>query len=204
MSESSDEELKRLLKELDTLDELPEDVGARMDETIDRLAASEKFKKSSRFASTSWALAAGFTLVFGLGIVLNLDSSSVNQVPSANTSQNPIQNEDDVLTSTDNYPKMTSEPADQYSSNIDYSKGIQVSDLGFKPSANYGSLSKLSSELQSCLISLGLNESVSLVDKARYGNKEVTAIWSAITGKTWQVNIIDAKCEGIAEVLVNE
>lgn len=204
MSEISDEELKKLFKELKALDEVPEDVGARIDETIDRLLASEKLKKSSRFASTSWALAAGFTLVFGLGIVLNLDSSPVKQVPSANTSETPIQNEDDVLTSTENYPKLTSEPADQYSSNIDYSKSIKVSDLPFKPSTNYGNLSKLSAELQSCLISLGLSESVSLIDEAKYGNQRVTAIWSAISGKTWQVNIIDAKCEGIAEVLVND
>lgn len=204
MSEISDEELKRLLKELEALDELPEDVAARMDATIDRLAASEKRKKSSRFTSASWALAAGFTLVFGLGIVLNLESSPINQIPSTNTSQKPIQNEDDVLTSTEDAPRMTSEPVAQYASNFDYSKGIQLSDLPFKPSTNYGSLSKLSTELQSCLTSLGLNESVSLVDEARYGDKEATAIWSAISGKTWQVNIIDATCEGIAEVLVND
>ena len=73
MSDISDDELKRLLKELDKLDEVPTDVAARMDATIDRLAAAEKSKKSSRFTSVSWALAAGFTLVFGLGVVLNME-----------------------------------------------------------------------------------------------------------------------------------
>lgn len=204
MSEISDEKLKKLFRELEALDEVPQDVAARLDATVQKLAAAEKSKKSSRLTSASWALAAGFTLVFGLGIVLNLDSSPVNQVPTANTSQTPIQNEEDVLTSTENFPKVTSKPANQYSSNIDYSKAINVSDLPFKPSTNYGSLSKLSAELQSCLTSLGLNESVSLVDEARYGNEEVTAIWSAISGKTWQVNIVDATCEGIAEILVND
>ena len=204
MSEISEEELKRLLKELDGLDAMPEDVAARMDATIEKLATAEKQAKSSRFTTASWALAAGFTLVFGLGIVLNLDSSPINRVPSANTSETPSENGDDVLTSTENLPRVTSEPALQYSSSIDYSKAIKVSDLPFKPSTNYGSLAKLSIELQSCLTALGLNESVSFVDEAKYDNQKVTAIWSAISGTSWQVNIIDAKCEGVAEVLVND
>ena len=86
MSEISDEELKKLFKELKALDEVPQDVAARMNATIDRLSAAEKKKKSSRLATTSWALAASVTLVFGLGVVLNLDSSPINQSPSTSSS----------------------------------------------------------------------------------------------------------------------
>ena len=46
MSEISDEELKKLFKELKALDEVPQDVAARMNATIDRLSAAEKKKKS--------------------------------------------------------------------------------------------------------------------------------------------------------------
>jgi hypothetical protein len=203
MSKISDEELKRLLLELEELEELPEGLAARMDETIDRLAAAEKNKRNSRLSSTSWALAAGFTLVFGLGVVLNLESSPLSQGPSTNSSQTPQQTENDVLTSTESAPKMTSKPVMQYSSIIDYSKDIKEDDLPFEPSNNFGALSELPSKIQSCLISLGLNDSVSLVDRANYGDQKITAVWSAISQNSWQVYIIDSRCEGITEVLVN-
>ena len=45
MSEISDEELKKLFKELKALDEVPQDVAARMNATIDRLSAAEKKEK---------------------------------------------------------------------------------------------------------------------------------------------------------------
>ena len=203
MSKISDEELKRLLLELEELEELPEGLAARMDETIDRLAAAEKNKRNSRLSSTSWALAAGFTLVFGLGVVLNLESSPLSQGPSTNSSQTPQQTENDVLTSTESAPTMTSKPVMQYSSIIDYSKDIKEDDLPFEPSNNFGALSELPSKIQSCLISLGLNDSVSLVDRANYGDQKITAVWSAISQNSWQVYIIDSRCEGITEVLVN-
>ena len=203
MSKISDEELKRLLLELEELEELPEGLAARMDETIDRLAAAEKNKRNSRLSSTSWALAAGFTLVFGLGVVLNLESSPLSQGPSTNSSQTPQQTENDVLTSTESAPTMTSKPVMQYSSIIDYSKDIKEDDLPFEPSNNFGALSELPSKIQSCLVSLGLNDSVSLVDRANYGDQKITAVWSAISQNSWQVYIIDSRCEGITEVLVN-
>jgi hypothetical protein len=204
MSEISDEELKKLFKELKALDEVPPDVATRMDATIDRLSAAEKKKKSSRLATTSWALAASVTLVFGLGVVLNLDSSPVNQSPSTSSSESPQKSDEDVLTSTEDEPVVTSEPVAQYASNIDYSATISLADLPFNTTVNYGSLAKLPSELLSCLTSLGFEDSVSFIDVARYGDKEVMAVWSAVTGKSWQISIIDSDCEGIDKVFVNE
>jgi len=204
MSEISDEELKKLFKELEALDEVPRDVATRMDATIDQLAAAEKKKKSSRLATTSWALAASVTLVFGLGVVLNLDSSPINQSPSTSSSESPQKSDEDVLTSTEGEPVVTSEPVAQYASNIDYSATISLADLPFNTAVNYGSLVELPSELLSCLTSLGLEDSVSFIDVAKYGDKEVTAVWSAVTAKSWQISIIDFNCEGLAKVFIND
>ena len=203
MSDISDDELKRLLKELDKLDEVPTDVATRMDATIERLAAAEKGKKSSKFTSVSWALAAGFTLVFGLGVVLNLESSPISQSPST-TSESSQKNEDDVLTSTDREPRQTNQEAPQYSSNLDYSKKLSIADFPFTPAVDYGNITNVTPELRTCLTSLGLEQSISTIDKAVYGEKKVSAIWSAITEKSWQVFLIDSNCEGVAEVFIND
>jgi len=203
MSDISDDELKRLLKELDKLDEVPTDVAARMDATIDRLAATDKSKKSSRFTSVSWALAAGFTLVFGLGVVLNLESSPISQSPST-TSESSQKNEDDVLTSTDREPRQTNQEVPQYSSNLDYSKNLSLADLPFTPAVDYGNITNVTSELRTCLTSLGLEQGISTIDKAVYADMKVSAIWSAITEKSWQVFLIDSNCEGVAEVFIND
>jgi hypothetical protein len=203
MSDISDDELKRLLKELDKLDEVPTDVAARMDATIDRLAAADKSKKSSRFTSVSWALAAGFTLVFGLGVVLNLESSPISQSPST-TSESSQKKEDDVLTSTDGEPRQTNQEVPQYSSNLDYSKNLSLADLPFTPAVDYGNITNVNSELRTCLTSLGLEQSISTIDKAVYADMKVSAIWSAITEKSWQVFLIDSNCEGVAEVFIND
>ena len=203
MSDISDDELKRLLKELDKLDEVPTDVAARMDATIDRLAAAEKSKKSSRFTSISWALAAGFTLVFGLGVVLNLESSPISQSPST-TSESSQKKEDDVLTSTDREPRQTNQEVPQYSSNLDYSNKLSIADFPFTPAVDYGNITNVTSELRTCLTSLGLEQSISAIDKAVYADMKVSAIWSAITEKSWQVFVIDSSCEGVAEVFIND
>lgn len=204
MSEISDGELKKLLKELEVLDEVPQDVAARLDATVEKLAAAEKSKKSSRLTNASWALAAGFTLVFGLGVVLNLDSSPISQTNTSSTSKPSEGNEDDILTSTEVGPTKTNSPVPQYSSGIDYSKEISTKDLPFTLTVDYGSLEQLPTNIRSCLYSLGLEETVSLVDLARYKSQSVTAVWSALTSESWQVLIISAACEGIDEVFVSE
>lgn len=203
MSEISDEELKKLLKNLGALDDVPEDVAARLDATIERWVAEEKSKKRSRFNTTSWALAASFTLVFGLGVVLNLESSPISQSPSTSTTKS-IEKDDDVLTSTENEPTQVKDPVPQYSSGTDYSRVISLQDLQFKPAVNYGTLAGLDSETSSCLISLGFEETVSVVDVAFYGAQKVIAVWSAISRDSWLVSIISQECQGLDEVLVNE
>lgn len=204
MSEISDEELKKLLKELEALDEVPEYVVARLDATVEKLAAAEKSKKSSRLTTTSWALAAGFTLVFGIGLVLNLDSSPISQTNTSGTSRPSEGKEDDVLTSTREEPSQTNNPVPQHSSGVDYSKEVSTKDLPFTPTADYGSIEQVTSSIRSCINSLELGETVSLIDFAKYKNLNVIAVWSALTSKSWQVLIISDACEGIDEVFVSE
>jgi hypothetical protein len=132
-----------------------------------------------------------------------LESSPISQSPST-TSESSQKKEDDVLTSTDGEPRQTNQEVPQYSSNLDYSKNLSLADLPFTPAVDYGNITNVNSELRTCLTSLGLEQSISTIDKAVYADMKVSAIWSAITEKSWQVFLIDSNCEGVAEVFIND
>jgi hypothetical protein len=108
------------------------------------------------------------------------------------------------LTSTDREPRQTIQEVPQYSSNLDYSRKLSLADFPFTPAVDYGNITNITSELRTCLISLGLEQSISTIDKAVYEDKKVSAIWSAITEKSWRVFLIDSNCEGVAEVFIND
>ncbi len=203
MSEFSERDLEKLIKQLGDLDAVPEEVAARMDATVERLAASDMAKKRARSASTSWVLAAGVTLVFGLGVVLTVDSSYIGGNSDKSISTSSQKEQDDILTSSEDEPIVTTSPVPRYTSDLDYVEKIFFEGLPFLPPREYGGLSKLSPRKIACLSTLGLDETVSLLDEARYGDREVTAVWSAITGNSWQVFIIDDDCQGIAELFID-
>ena len=204
MSENSDVELKKLIKGLAKLDEVPQDIASRMDATVQKLAAAEKSKKSSRFSSSSWALAAGLTLIFGLGAISVLNNSNVSPTNSNVDVPSTTVNKDDILTSNSEEPINVNEGVPLYSTGIDYSNNVTTKILGEKAVVNYGKLSTLPKKLNTCLISLGLENSVSFIDSGFYKGESIIAVWSALSGNSWSVFIIDANCEGIAEEFVNE
>jgi hypothetical protein len=107
------------------------------------------------------------------------------------------------LTSSGRPPVSTATAIPEFSSNLDYAEEVVVEKLPFVPISDYGNLSELSPKVTNCLTSLGLSESVSFLDKARYASEEVTAVWSAITRDTWQISVINDACEGIAELIVD-
>ena len=63
-------------------------------------------------------------------------------------------------------------------------------------------MSTLSGELRNCLVELGLSQTVSFIDEALYKGVGATAIWSAIDSKSWQISIINEKCEPVDEIFV--
>jgi hypothetical protein len=204
MSEFSERDLERLLREIGPLEAVPDEVAKRMDETVERFLAAEVNKKRSRYVTTPWVLAAGLTLVFGFGGTLNqVASTRIVEVSTPATSSSPQAKSDDVLTSSGDVPVSTAKQVPEFSSDFDYAKGVVVEELPFEPISDYGNLSALSPKVTTCLTSLGLNESVSFLDRARYASQEVTAVWSAITRDTWQISVINDACEGIAELIVD-
>ena len=71
MSDKSDEQLRRIFREIGELKEVPSGIAASMEKTIEGLLREEKPAKTSWISRNSLALAAGFVAVFGLGLALN-------------------------------------------------------------------------------------------------------------------------------------
>ena len=202
MSDKSDEQLRRIFREIGELKEVPSGIAASMEKTIEGLLREEKPAKTSWISRNSLALAAGFVAVFGLGLALNMDSSPINNIsPTISNDQNSQKN-DDVLTSSGSEIEMTEAPLRQFNSSLEYAKPFKINDLPFTPITTYGKVSTLSGELRNCLVELGLSQTVSFIDEALYKDVGATAIWSAIDSKSWQISIINEKCEPVDEIFV--
>ena len=204
MSDKSDDELRGLFQEIGELKEVPLGVAASMEKTIQGLLQEEKIVKTSWITRNSLALAAGFIAVFALGIALNMDSSPVKNISPTNTdSQNP-QNNNDVLTSLGSEIELSDAPLQQFNSGLDYAKPIEIKDLPFTPISTYSTADTLSAELGNCLVGLGLSETLSFIDNALYNKKGVTAVWSAIDLNSWQISILNQRCEPLDEIFVRK
>jgi hypothetical protein len=204
MSEKSDDELRGLFQEIGELKEVPLGVAASMEKTIQGLLQEEKIVKTSWINRNSLALAAGFIAVFALGIALNIDSSPVKNILPTNTDSQIPQNNNDVLTSLGSEIEASDAPLQQFNSGLDYAKPIVIKDLPFTPISTYSTADTLSDELGNCLDELGLSETASFIDNALYNKKSVTAVWSAIDLNSWQISILNQKCEPLDEIFVRK
>lgn len=204
MSDKSDDELRALFREIGELKEVPLGVATSMEKTIQELLQEEKVVKASWITRNSFALAAGFVAVFALGIALNIDSSPVkNILPTETQSQNSQKN-NDVLTSSGSELEVSNAPIKQFNSELDYAMPIVIKDLPFIPISTYSTVDTLSEELSDCLVELGLSETVSFIDNALYNKKGVTAVWSAIDLKSWQISILNQNCEPLDEIFLRK
>jgi hypothetical protein len=204
MSNKSDDELRGLFREIGELKEVPLGVAASMEKTIQGLLQEEKIVKTSWITRNSLALAAGFIAVFALGIALNMDSSPVKNISPTNTDSQNSQNNNDVLTSSGSEIEVSDATLQQFNSGLDYAKPIVIKDLPFTPISTYSTVDSLSDELGNCLVELGLSETVSFIDNALYNKKGVTAVWSAIDLNSWQISILNQKCEPLDEIFVRK
>ena len=207
MSNISDEEIERQLKDLERLEEMPAAVSERFEATLNKLLAEEKIEKRTWNPSSSWAIAAGFTLIFAIGAFLNINSDSGVQIPinDKNSVKPLIENPDgDILVSAKDLPVLVNEDVPFYASNSEYSNGIDTAKLPFDPDKNYRKISNLEVFLQSCIKSIGLEDSVSFLDRGLYESRSIIAVWSNLDKVSWQVFILDDECNGLDEILVNE
>ena len=204
MSDKSDEKLGGLFREIGELKAVPLETAVSMEKTIQGLLQDEKSVKTTWIRRNSLALAASFVAVFGIGVALNMDSNPLKNIsPVISTDQN-LQNNDDVLTSSESEIEITEASIRQFNSGSDYAKPIVIKDLPFTPITSYSKADTLSEELNNCLSELGLSQTVSLIDKALYNGIEIKAVWSALDLKSWQISIINSKCEPLDEIFVRD
>ena len=204
MSDKSDEKLGGLFREIGELEAVPLETATSMERTIQGLLQDEKSVKTTWIRRNSLALAASFVAVFGIGVALNMDANPIKNIsPATSTNQNQ-QNNNDVLTSSESEIEITEASIRQFNSGLDYAKPIVIQDLPFIPISSYSKVDTLSEELNICLSELGLSQTTSFIDKALYNGIGIKAVWSALDLKSWQISIINNKCEPLDEIFVRD
>jgi hypothetical protein len=204
MSEISDEEIKELIQGLDDLEEIPEEAAKRFDETIQRLLIQDAIiprKKRSPWGNL--ALAASFVLLIGVGATFftqeRLGGVSSTSISSA---ENDIEFQDDeILTSESEQISTSKSFVPEFESDINYEFKLNLDAIPFNLVATYGSTANLDSTLIRCIRSIGLVDAVSFIDRSKYGELDVISVWSALSGNTWQIAIIDFSCNPVDKII---
>lgn len=201
------EELIKSFQNFGPLEDVPEDVSLRFQETLTSLTIRDsqvRPKKTWLSSSNQFALAASFTLVFALGAVFTVssggdpsDSVGVSQNQTDNTSIENNIKDDQLLYSTggNSIPEKSSSPIKLSSSAHDYASiptGFQRK-LGVGNTWN--SANTLDPATAKCLKSLGLNESTNLIDSGLLKAKTAKAIWTPINSNSWNIYLVDDRCE---------
>ena len=208
---SDDDKLQKALSELKQLEEVPADVSARFNQTLDALASSGSTSKkiqSSRFQFTSFSIAASFFVVVAFGGIVTLNSSSKENVviggQATETTESSDVAEDQTLYSnnSDEMPISSTDPVQQLNSGTDYGVlSVEIAkNLGI--GNTYNSIETVKMELQACLRNLGIESYVSAIDQGRFKGQSVQAIWSPATKDSWNVYILDLNCSVLAKEFI--
>jgi hypothetical protein len=201
MSQNPDKDLRRLLRDSAELDEVPRDVSLQFEARLQELMHEKQPRRQKWITTASFALAAGFLGILGVSAVVNLESDSLVEVVDNLSPSGEISKETDVLTSSGTTGTADSN-VEQYYSQVDYFGKSKTSEFPFVPRTTYFAVDNLPQDLTACLSSLGLSESVSLIDNAKFEGKPITAVWSGLDEQTWIVSIIAQDCEPANEVLI--
>jgi hypothetical protein len=201
------EELIKSFQNFGPLEDVPADVSLRFQETLTSLAIRDsqvRPKKTWLSSSNQFALAASFTLVFALGAVFTVssgddstDSVGVSQNQSDNTSTENNIKDDQLLYSAggNSIPETSNSPIKLSSSAHDY---VSIP-TGFQRKLGVGntwnSTNTLEPATAKCLESLGLNKSTNLIDSGLLKSKTVKAIWTPINSNSWNIYLVDDRCE---------
>lgn len=204
MSEISDEKLKSLIRGLDDLEDVPEEAAKRFDETIQRLLAHDAInRQKSRSHWGNLALAASFVLLIGVGATF-FTQERIGGVSSTSISsaENDFEFQDDeILTSEGEKISTYKSYVPEYESGINYEYKLNLDAISFDLVATYGSTANLDSTLIRCIRSIGLVDAVSFIDRSKFGKLDVISVWSALSGNTWQISIIDFSCNPVDEII---
>jgi hypothetical protein len=200
------EELVKRLQSIEPLEDVPADVSVRFQETLARLALKEsqaKSKKKWLSGGNQFALAASFTLVFALGAIFTLNSGD-----SSSTSLNGEQGssivdekssgikDDQLLYSggANSAPKGSEAPIRETNYSHDYSEIPSGLIQKFSVGSSWNSVEGLSGSSLKCLNALELSTNINLIDSGRYKGVQIKAFWSPLTKSSWNVYIVDSKC----------
>jgi hypothetical protein len=209
---SDDDKLQKALSELKQLEEVPADVSARFNQTLDALAskATTPIKtQPSRFQFTSFSIAASFFVVAAFGGIVTLNSSSKEKMviggQTTKTTESSDVADDQTLYSNNSVemPISSTDPVQQLNSGTDY--GALSVEIAMKLGIGntYNSVETIKMELQACLRNLGIENYVSALDKGRYKGQLVQAIWSPATKDSWNVYILGPGCSVIVKEIVS-
>lgn len=208
------EELITSLSSVEPLEDVPSDVSKRFHETLSRLASAEiSVKKKAPWYNNAnqFALAASFFLVFALGAVVTLNSGSNSVDPlgvvkpqsSASSSASEITDDQIQYSGGDkSIPVSSTEVIQESESAQDY---VEIPMDFYKKlgvGSTWNSTSALDAEMLQCLNKLELADSTNLVDSALFKGKEITAIWTPVTGSSWNVYLVDSNCNAIDKKFV--
>lgn len=212
MPKNEDHDLRETLNHLAPLDEVPHDISRRFDETLELLIHEhEKSKKkpSQRFQFSAFSIAASFFVVVAFGAAITLNSSSevsvVAQSRSSNEKPNPSVTVDQNLYSSESTssPKVSEAPILILNSGQNYELISSKADIGVALENSLRKPSNLPSGLRKCLVNLGLIDSLNAVDMGSYKGGTITAAWSPVSEKSWNVFLIDVKCTVVDKLILN-
>lgn len=208
------EELIKGLQSIEPLEDVPAGVSVLFQETLTRLVQQEsKVKPKNNWlpSGNQFALAASFTLVFALGAVFTLNSGDSSST-SLNGAQGPaIVNEessgikdDQLLYSggANSAPQSSQAPIRETNNSHDYSEISSELIQKFSVGSSWNSKEGLSGPSLKCLNALELSTNTNLIDSGRYKGVQVKAIWSPLTKSSWNVYIVDSKCNVLEKKFV--
>ncbi len=203
MSENLDKELQSLLKDLQPLEPIPEDVDRRFEETLRALQSETRVKRRTWFNPNPFALAAGFIVVVSLGVTFTF--SNENEASNSSIQKKSSQSDSsDVLVGNSFIPSEVGEAVISFESGIDYASSPQLDDFPFIPAEQYFQIENAQKEISDCIKILGLEEAVSLIDRGTYSGSKIIAVWSAIEKGKWQVAIVSKNCQPIDQLLISK
>jgi hypothetical protein len=204
MPKNDDELLIRALQELDALEEVPTSVSKNFDKTLSRLVNEDQATKGNpqkKSRVLSFSIAASFFVVAAFGAVLTLNSQSevsLSSNPSVASDQpNPSTTSDQYLYSNnaDSEPKVSPEPIQLMNSQTNYELINMETARSLGIGSSWNSINELDPDLRTCLRNLQLTMGLSTIDQGVFKGVNVRAAWSPVTPDTWNVYIIDSKCE---------
>ena len=200
--------LAELLKNLEPLEAVPDDISARYTDSLMRLsstASNAPIKKRFFIGVNQFTLAASFVLVFAGLALVTVNSGNNSGIPGVATN-NSDTNDDQTLVSNSEKlkPEVSLLPVKTTESAHDYAEIPEAFYKSIGVGSAWNSISKLDPKVAGCLKSLELDKISNLIDIGTLNTKPVQAIWSPISSTTWNVYLVDLNCVALDKKYVSK